>query len=143
MEMNKEMLMIISMGAGGILGCLGGFRWKWLRRYLLPVIFAIIAIIGGFEVGKALLMALGLIIAYSLPYGESTPYFLKVGVSICHILPFLAIGFSFWMVLYPFVFMGLFWLSNKLPLKELSWKICEFIFFSIQGIILASLIAGR
>ncbi len=139
----QEMLMIVAMGIGGILGTLGGFHWKWLRRYLLPVIFTIIAILGGFEIGKALLMGLGLIIAYSLPYGERIPYPLKVGVSICHILPFLAIGFSFWMILYPFVFMGLFWLSNKLPLKEFSWKICEFIFFSLQGVILASLIAGK
>lgn len=141
--MDKEMLMILAMGAGGILGCLGGFRWKWMRRFLLPVIFALIAIIGGFEIGKASLMALGLIVAYSLPYGEKTPYILKVGIAICHILPFLAIGFSLWMIAYPIVFMGLFYSSNKLPFKEFSWKIIEFLLFGIQGVILASLIAGR
>jgi len=36
--MNKEIVMIICMTSGGLLITLGGYHWKWMRRYVLSAI---------------------------------------------------------------------------------------------------------
>ena len=59
--MNKELLQIIAMTSGGLLGALGGYRWKWMRRYLLPVVLGLVALLGGFAWWRCLIMS-GLLI---------------------------------------------------------------------------------
>lgn len=142
--MDKELLMIISMTSGGLFGSLGGYKWKWMRRYLLPVIFGSVIWISGFEFYKALIITILFMIGFSLPYGEKTSYPIKFLVAGSWSLITLLLGFTIWQLIAPIVFIILFILSNskfKWLAEEFSWKICEFIAFSNVGIIISILIA--
>jgi len=140
-KLDKELLMIIAMGSGGILGALGGYRWKWLRRFVLPGILGSIALIAGNPALQCLYMTIGLIIAFCLPYGERTPYPVKFLVGCAFVAPTLFLGFSIWQIITPVVFIVLFRLSNWKPFANIVfWKAWEFIVFSMVGITVASLI---
>ncbi len=140
----KEWLMILAMGAGGILGAIGGTGFKWVRRYILPLTLGLVAWKAGFKRWKCLVLALGLTVAFCLPYGERTGWAMKAVVACCYSLPTLVLGLSVWQIITPVVFMLLFWLSNT-PATEVMfpWKICEFIIFSLVGITVAHLIAKK
>ena len=139
--MDKELLMIIAMGSGGILGALGGYRWKWLRRFVLPGILGSIALIAGNPALQCLYMTIGLIIAFCLPYGERTPYPVKFLVGCAFVAPTLFLGFSIWQIITPVAFIVMFKLSNMTKWAgSFSWKIVEFITFALVGITVANLI---
>ena len=139
--MDKELLMIIAMGSGGVLGALGGYRWKWLRRFVLPTILGLIAILGGCNALMSLYMTIGLIIAFCLPYGEKTPYWLKFLVGCAFVAPTLFLGFTIWQVITPIAFIVMFKLSNMAKwASQFAWKIVEFITFSLVGVTVAQLI---
>ncbi len=129
------------MSSGGVLGVLGGFRWKWLRRFVLPLILGVVGLMAGVIWWKCLLMTIGFIGAFSLPYGEKTPYWLKFLVGCAFIAPTLLLGYSVWQVITPIVFIIMFKLSNtKLTANIFFWKAVEFISFGLVGVTVASLI---
>lgn len=105
--MNKEYLMIAAMGAGGILGAIGGIGFKPARRFILPFVLGGLALWSGFLWWKSLAMSLGLVIAFCLPYGSKTPYWAKFLVGCAFTAPTLFLGFSWWQIiaggLYPYV----------------------------------------
>ena len=139
--MNPEYLMIIAMGGGGILGALGGTGFKYLRRFVLPVLLGTVAILAGCIWWKALLMTLGFVGAFSLPYGERTPYWLKFIVGCAFVLPTAILGFSAWQIITPIAFIAMFALSNWKPTAKIFfWKVVEFIVFALVGITVASFI---
>jgi hypothetical protein len=138
---DKELLMIASMGSGGILGALGGYKWKWLRRFILPFILGVLALFGGVLWWKCLILWLGFTIAFCLPYGQKTPYWLKFLTGCAFVAPTAILGFSWWQVITPAVFIGMFRLSNtKWAGNTFVWKIVEFITFALVGVTVASLI---
>ena len=110
--MNKEMLMIIAMGTGGICFSLGGTGFKWARRFLLPAILAILAILGGILWWKALAMGGCLIVALCLPYGDKIPYPVKFLVMCSYFVSTLWLGFSYWQAIGLAIVIILFKLSN-------------------------------
>ena len=133
--------MIAAMGAGGILGAIGGTGFKPARRFILPFILGLICLFAGFFWWKCLIVWVGLTGAFCLPYGEKVPYWGKFLVGCAFVAPTLALGFTWWQVINPFVFTGIFKLSNtKWAGTTFVWKICEFIFFSLIGITIANLI---
>lgn len=136
--MDKEVLQMMAMGIAGPLGMLGGYRWKWARRYVLPGLLGIIAALAGFILWQWLVLSLGLAAAFCLPYGERTPYWGKCLVAVAYVLPTLALGLTWWQAVLPPVFVLLFWLSNKT--RWVPWKVWEFIVFSGVGVIVAALI---
>ena len=131
--MNREILMMIAMGSG-ILFPIGGYRWKWLRRYLLPVILGVVALLGGAIWWRALAMTVGLGIVFSLPYGDKTPTWLRYIVGISYVLPTFFLGFTFFQIVAPIAFIGLF--------KYTPWKIWEYIQGGLIGIIVARLLCN-
>ena len=138
---NPEYLMIIAMGGGGILGAVGGTGWKPARRFLLPALLGTVAILAGCIWWKCLIMAVGMVGAFSLPYGEKTPYWLKFLVGCAFVLPTAILGFSVWQIITPIIFIILFWISNtKWGQFVVKWKIWEFIVFSLVGVTVASFI---
>jgi len=140
-SIDRELLMIITMGVSGILGALGGYKWKWLRRFVLPILLGIVALTAGKPPLMCLYMSVGMVIAFCLPYGERTPYWLKFVVGCCFVAPTLFIGFSWYQIITPIVFIVLFRLSNWKPFANIVfWKAWEFIVFSMVGITVASLI---
>jgi hypothetical protein len=138
---DKELLMISSMVSGGLLGSLGGYKWKWLRRFVLPFILGIISIFAGFIWWKCLILIIGLMVSFCLPYGSKTPLWLKCIVACTFTLPTLILGYSIWQIITPIVFIGMFLLSNwKFSANEFVWKIVEFITFALVGVTVAQLI---
>ena len=138
-----EMLMIISMTLGGLLFSLGGLKYKWLRRFLLPVCLGIIAVISWHAWYYAGAMTLCLMLSLSLPYGERTPTWGKALTFIAIFGSTAWLGFSWWQIIGAVLAIGLFKLSNmKWTQNIIAWKIWEFITGSLLGITVASLI-GR
>ena len=138
---NKEILQVIAMGSGGILGAIGGIGPKYVRRFILPFVLGLVAVLAGFSVLKCILMALGFIIAFSLPYGERRPYWFKFIVGCTFVAPTLILGFSWWQIITPIIFIIMFKLSNtKLTANVFFWKAIEFLTFGLVGITVASLI---
>ena len=139
--MNKEMLMIIAMGTGGICFSLGGTGFKWVRRFLLPAILAILTILGGILWWKALAMGGCLIAALCLPYGKKTPYPVKFLVMCSYFASTLWLGFSYWQAIGLAIAIILFKLSNtKWTQNIVFWKAWEFITGSLIGITVSSLL---
>lgn len=139
--MNKEWLMISAMGLGGILGAVGGTGFKPARRFILPVCLGVIALLGGAIWWKAIVLCLGLMVAFCLPYGSKTPLWLKCIVACTFTLPTLILGYTIWQIITPVAFIGMFLLSNwKFSANEFAWKIVEFITFALVGVTVAQLI---
>ena len=137
-----ELLMIAAMGLGGILGAIGGTGFKWARRYVLPASLGIIAYKAGFKLWRCIGLAVGLSVAFCLPYGDRTPWAIKCLVACSYAAPTLFLGISPWQIITPAAFLGLFWLSNWQPTAGMfSWKICEFLIFSLVGTTVAHLIS--
>jgi len=139
--MNKELLQIISMTFGGLLFSLGGYRWKWLRRFCLPFVLAAVAYISNFPLHKVVLLMIGLMFAFSLGYGERKPYSIKMLVGICFILPTLLLGYTIWQLITPILWIIMFRLSNWRPLaNQFYWKMCEFMTGALIGVTIGALI---
>ena len=139
-----EWLMIACMGIGGVGFAVGGTGFKWVRRYLMPLLLGGIALISGIIWWKCLAMAVSMIVALSLPYGDRTPYWLKFIVFMTYPASTLWLGLSWWQPITALVCFGVFCLSNWKPTENtFVWKICEFIMGSSIGITVASLISGH
>jgi hypothetical protein len=88
-------------------------------------------------------LCLGLIGAFCLPYGEKTPYWGKFLVGCAFVLPTAILGFSWWQVITPAAFIGMFKLSNTNWAENMFfWKAVEFITGSLIGITVASLVTS-
>lgn len=137
--MNVEWLQIACMGLGGVLFAAGGTGFKWMRRFLLPVLLAGIALISGVPAWSCLGLAFGLIVVLCLPYGSGTPYWLKLLVFMAYPLPSLFIGFTWWQPICAIVCFGCFCLSNWKPTAEtFFWKCVEFILGLMIGLTVAA-----
>jgi len=135
-----ELLIILAMTVGGSLFALGGYKFKWLRRFLLPVILGGIALMAGFEVWRCIVYVVLLIGAMHLPYGEKTPWPIKALVFTAFIIPSLVFGWTYWQIASPVIILGLFKLSNT-PFfaNAVVHKVWEFINGCLIGIILVTI----
>lgn len=139
--MNREYLMILSMGICGVLFALGGTGFKWARRFVMPFILAVIALFCTIVWWKCLAMAFLMAGALCLPYGERTPYWGKFLVGCAFVAPTLFLGFTWWQVITPIAFIIMFKLSNiSATNKVFLWKIVEFLTGVLIGATFASLI---
>ena len=140
--MNKEILMIICMGTGVILFPLGGTGFKWARRFVLPVILGVVALLGGFAWYLCLGYAVAQAVTLCLPYGERTPYWLKAVVFASYALPSLLFGFTIWQIFLALGCFALFALSNwDKTAKSFPWKIVEGFYGMLLGVTIAVLIS--
>ncbi len=126
-------------GIGWACWCVGGWRWKWIRRYLMPILFGWVASVYGVPTKNILLAILLMMFSLSLGYGEGKSWWWRFFVGCMYSLSSLTIGgrltnvnTTIWLCLVtlPFVFVGLFWLSLK---KGLQWKIVEGLTGAMMG----------
>lgn len=118
-------MIIVLMVSTGLFAA-GGTGPKWARRFVLPLFFAVIALLSHVELWRAGCLAISLCIALCLPYGSKTPFWGKCLTFSTYGLVFLWIGWSWWVVLLPAGCIGLFFLSNnKLTEQSFGWKIVE------------------
>ena len=141
--MDKELLMIMTITSSVLFIMLGGWRWKWLRRFLLPLILGGIVLMAVFSIYKALGLTICLGVSLSLPYGEKTNYIIKTLVFMAIFGSTLWLGFSIWQVISPILAVVLFKISNtKWGQNIIFWKAWEAITGLLLGITISSLI-GR
>lgn len=147
--MNPELLMVFVPGISWILFALGGTQisttipgQKWVRRWLLPIIYCMTALccVPWWQALLATLPAIGF---FSLGYGDSTPWWQKILVGASYALIGVAVGISWWNLVTCVGFSVLFLLSNTSWSKNMfMWKICEGFFGLLVGIQLAYVLMG-
>ena len=137
--MVNEWLMIYVMASTGILFAVGGTGFKWARRFVLPLNLAAIGLICHEPAWRLACFAVSLIVALCLPYGERTAYWLKAIVFCMYGLPFLWLGWTWWIIMVPVGMMLMFVLSNwKYTADIFFWKGVEFMW----GLMLALAFIG-
>lgn len=121
-----EHIFIAMMTLSVLLFTLGGTGFKWMRRYILPVLLGIGTFFCGVSWWQSLILIIGIGIVYHLPYGEALTFLGKLVVGFLYVIPTLAIGLSWWVLIFPFIFVALFLLSEATETaKSFTWKVCE------------------
>lgn len=87
---------ILLITAGTLLWPLGGYRWKGWRRFVWPVCCALSAYFSGTAILRLLAMTLTVFVATVLPYGDRTPWPVKILVFGTFALPAVVIDPSLW-----------------------------------------------
>lgn len=141
--MITEIYMTLIMAVGGLGFAIGGSGYKWVRRYLMPVVIAVLCYLAGVGYERCLGYGLTYIGVLHLGYGESLPYWRKTLTAIAYVTPTFFLGFTFWQVLAPVIFIVMFWLSNQKATAEMfQWKIVEFLTGTYYAVVAAYLIGG-
>ena len=149
--MNPELFMVFVPALAWLLFALGGSKisettpgWKGWRRFILPAVFIVACYIGGVVWWKSALVGVIAMVAFHLGYGEKHSWGGRVLVGGAYALISVPIGVSYWNLITPIGFVGLFVLSNtKATAGTFVWKICEGTFGALCGIQLAYLLAGN
>ena len=126
---------LIGAVIGATLWRIGGWRYKWVRRYILPFLITVNAYAKRKKL--AILLTFPLLIgAFALGYGERKPYFVKFLTGVAWIIPrLLFLGFNWWVCLIPFAWVGIFWLSNNKPYSNIfRWWLCEILVGGVLGV---------
>ena len=138
-----ENLILITILGTALLYSLGGMFLKPIRRYGIPLLFIIVSIItGGLNMPKvyAILLTCG---ALHLGYGSNSSWFMRIVYALAISLPTLIIGFNFWCVILPIVFLTTYYFSNKPKWQYIfNWRICEALTGIFLGILWSQII-GR
>lgn len=121
--MNKEILIIGVPAVSWVLFALGGYKWKWIRRFLLPCFLGGIALLMGILWWKVILFTFLLSAVLCLPYGENTPILGRGVVILCYGLAFLALKLTPIALIPPVTFGVFYWLSLKY--NWFGWKYTE------------------
>ena len=148
--MNKELLMVLVPGLSWILFALGGTEisqkikgQKWIRRFVLPIVYLIAGIIAEVAIGQAIGVAILACGAFHLGYGEKKKWLERIGVGIAYGLIGIPVGISMWNLITVLGFLGLFKLSNtKLTANIFVWKIVEGMIGLLIGIEIAYSLMG-
>jgi hypothetical protein len=124
---------ILGFVIGALLWRLGGYHWKWTRRFVLPFFIALNSYLQKQKEKagklKSILLFPLLTLAFSLGYGEKRPYLQKFLIGWTWVAPKLIFfGFSWLAVAVPFIWITLFWLSNHKSYSNIfKWHIIEII----------------
>lgn len=147
--MNPEIYIILSAVFGAGLFALGGTDikiggrgYKWIKRELLPLIWAGLALMAGFEWWRCLGMAIAYDACFRLPYGDRTPKYLKFIVFMAYPLPSLFLGFNIWQLYVGGLCFGFWALSNWKPTARMfEWVIACLLMGFFLGTCIGQLIA--
>ena len=127
-------LMIIPV-VSSLLFMLGGYRWKWMRRFLMPSLLGVACLINGVIWWRAAILVATLMVGTSLPYGDSLQRLLKWDPLIwlarflvlsTYTVGCTVLGHSWWTILTPILMIILFYISQqKWGEKLVPWKLWE------------------
>ena len=99
-----------------ILWLLGGTRFKWARRFVWPLMAALILHLHGVGPWRILGVYLGLVLTCSLGYGEGTSWPRRVAVFLSYSMPSLWLNWHLWPLRFLLTGGGcslIFWLSRR------------------------------
>ena len=126
-----------------MLFAIGGTGYKWVRRYVLPVLLvAAMLTLCGVVWWKGLLAMALLCGTLHLPYGDSIPTeILKFLVFSSYFIALLPLGITAWMIFSPIILFFM-WSASNQPWGEkiVVWKIWELTAGFLIGITIARLI---
>jgi hypothetical protein len=145
-----ELNLIIIPVVSSLLFMLGGYRWKYLRRYVLPILLGSACLINGVIWWRAAILMATLMVGTSLPYGDSLQKLLKweplvwlarFFVLSTYTIGAIAIGWSPWIVITPVIGIIMFYISRqKWGEKLVPWKLFEGIMGYLVGFTVAQII---
>ena len=137
----NEIQIIVLLASGGILWAAGGTWWKGFRRFLLPVVAVVTLAATSIGLIRAVLCGLTIALSAALPYGDRTPWPVRVLVFLAIPAPALVVNAGVW----PYVLgaglliIGGATLTRNRP--EFTHKIWEFCAGVIQaGVIVISVL---
>ena len=123
--LNEPRIMAI-LAVGSICFMLGGWKWKWVRRFLMPFLFGVLL----WGCANALTVVLSCVVlagVLCLGYGESKSMVYRSLVFCAYVIPSLFFGFTVWQIITPLMCIALWRVSNDLVLADqFVWKVCEF-----------------
>jgi hypothetical protein len=115
--------------------------FKWLRREVLPVLWALLAFSAGFEWWRCIAFAIAQDIVFRLPYGDRTPTWVKLLVFLTYPLPSLLFGFDIWQAYCGALCFMLFVLSNWKPTaRAFEWVVSCLLIGAFLGVTIGKLI---
>ena len=130
--MTREWAYIIMFCGGALLFAIGGTGFKWVRRYLLPILLGVVALLSHVSILSAIGTCVLSSVAFHLPYGSNSPIWLRgltaIAFGAC-LLPFQLSPLCFIPTL---AFIALYWLSRKF--NWFTWKWTELLTGAIWGI---------
>ena len=140
--MNPEWYMIILPALGWLCWSIGGTGYKWVRRYLFPVVLGTACLVAGIVWWRSLLLS-GLAIGVScLGYGEEKTWLQRSLVALGLSIISIPIGLSWWNVTTGVAFVLLFIASNWQPFANtFTWKLVEGITGCLVGVQVSYILA--
>lgn len=109
--------------------------YKWLRRYFAPALTLPLLLLIGDVAWWRVVLCCGLTAgAMTLPYGKNSTWLERTFTAVCMPLPTLFLGFSWWLPIFPIIFLALFALSNwKVTAKSFPWVVVCAIYGALIG----------
>lgn len=149
--MNPEMWMVIMPALGWFCFAMGGTQisdkiegQKWIRRFLLPILWGICIFLAGCTIWQAIVCMIPAIGMFHLGYGSKTSWKMRLLTFAGYGIISTPIGLSFWNLITFGLCALLFLLSNtKITSGTFVWKVCEGMFGAAIGIQLSYLLAGN
>ena len=138
------------------LGALGGWSFKWLRRYALPITGGLLALAYGIKRQRCVGYAVATTMAFSLPYSPDRQSWLVIaavgatyGMTPWLLVRWVTIGLKprfrwqalLWPVLTATALTGLLWLSSVASWWAHKWT--ETVVFGLHGFLVAYAIDWR
>ena len=147
--MSGELYIIACAALGALCFALGGTEipffktgFKWIRREVLPISWALLAYSAGIEWWRCIGLAVCFDAVFRLPYGDRTPVWLKAVVFA--VMPFasLWIGFTAWQMMAGVLAFLMWCLSNWKPTERIfDWATSCVLIGAFMGITVGKLIA--
>lgn len=130
--MSKEMAYIVMFCGGALLFAIGGTLWKPARRFILPILMGIVALLSGVFVLNVIGAVILSMVAFSMPYGSNTAIPIRAITAFAMGLCLLPLKLSFIVIIVPVVFQLGMWLSWRF--NWLTWKWVELFTGAIWGL---------
>jgi hypothetical protein len=129
-----------------LLGALGGWAFKWLRRYLLPISGGLLALAYGIERRRCVGYAVATTMAFSLPYSpdrHSWGLIFLVGAAYgaTPLILCWRARWAWWPILTGSSLAGL--MAASLHLDWFTWKWAEMLIFGLHGFLVSWTIDRR
>ena len=146
----QELNLIILPIVCSLLFMLGGWRWKWLRRFVMPIFIGLACLYNGVIWWRAAILMATLMVGTSLPYGDSLKKLLKWAPLIwlarflvlsTYTVGCTVLGISWWITFTPLIGTLLFYISTKQWGEKLvPWKLWEGVMGYLIGFTTAQLL---
>lgn len=133
----QEWVYVILVPLSAMLFAIGGTGYKWVRRFVLPFIYSITALICGAAIWQVVSLGLLTCLAYCLPYGDSVDWTARALVLMAYPISTMVLGITWWQPIAAIMLIALFAASRA---GWLTWKIWELIAGFLMGVVIADLL---